>query len=48
MPVAAAEIMRDVLEKEDPEKIVLSSATLTLSGDFSFWLNDIVSPKNFF
>lgn len=37
MPVAAAEIVRDVLEREDPEKIVLSSATLTLSGDFSFW-----------
>ena len=37
MPVSAADIVRDVLERENPEKTVLSSATLTLSGDFSFW-----------
>ena len=37
MPVTAADIVRDVLERENPEKTVLSSATLTLSGDFSFW-----------
>ncbi len=37
MPVTASDIVRDVLDRESPEKIVLSSATLTLSGDFSFW-----------
>ena len=37
MPVAAAEIVREVLDRERPEKVVLASATLALSGDFSFW-----------
>lgn len=37
MPVTVTDIVRDVLERESPEKNVLLSATLTLSGDFSFW-----------
>jgi ATP-dependent DNA helicase DinG len=36
-PVICAEIVRDALESEAPEKTVTVSATLTLEGDFSFW-----------
>lgn len=36
-PVRAAEIVRDALEREDPEKAVFMSATLALSGSFDHW-----------
>ena len=36
-PVDSSEIVQDVLEKEGPEKIILTSATMTLSGAFDFW-----------
>ncbi|MDR2179891.1 MAG: ATP-dependent DNA helicase [Synergistaceae bacterium] len=36
-PVVCADIVRDALESEGPEKSVLVSATLSLNGDFSFW-----------
>ena len=36
-PVAASEIVQEVLQKEAPEKLVLTSATLTQKGSFDFW-----------
>jgi ATP-dependent DNA helicase DinG len=39
-PVVCADIIRDALEAEGPEKSVMLSATLTLAGDFSYWLRE--------
>ena len=36
-PVDSSEIVRGVLEREQPDKVILTSATLTLSGKFDFW-----------
>lgn len=36
-PVAASEIVQEVLQKEAPEKLILTSATLTQGGSFDFW-----------
>ncbi|NLL37115.1 MAG: ATP-dependent DNA helicase [Fretibacterium sp.] len=36
-PVQCSDIISDVLAKEDPQKAIFISATLTLEGDFSFW-----------
>jgi ATP-dependent DNA helicase DinG len=36
-PVICAEIVRDAIESEAPEKTIMISATLTLEGNFSFW-----------
>ncbi|MDR2175506.1 MAG: ATP-dependent DNA helicase, partial [Synergistaceae bacterium] len=39
-PVVCADIVRDALESEGPEKSVLISATLSVTGDFSFWTRE--------
>ncbi|MBQ9564954.1 MAG: ATP-dependent DNA helicase [Synergistaceae bacterium] len=36
-PVDAGEILQGVLDREEPEKMVFASATLTLSGKLDFW-----------
>ncbi|MDR2137697.1 MAG: ATP-dependent DNA helicase, partial [Synergistaceae bacterium] len=36
-PVICAEIVRDAIKSEAPEKTIMVSATLTLEGDFAFW-----------
>ncbi|MDR1650052.1 MAG: ATP-dependent DNA helicase, partial [Synergistaceae bacterium] len=39
-PVVCADIVRDALESEGPEKSILISATLSVAGDFSFWTRE--------
>lgn len=39
-PVYCADIIRDALESEAPEKSVMVSATLSLAGDFTFWARE--------
>ena len=45
-PVAPSEIVAEVIKKEDPEKIVLTSATLTLGGKFDFWSRETGIPPD--
>ena len=39
-PVVCADIVRDALESEGPDKSILISATLSVTGDFSFWTRE--------
>ncbi|GHS88269.1 helicase [Synergistales bacterium] len=39
-PVVCADIIRDAMSSEGPDKIILISATLSLSGDFSYWTRE--------
>jgi ATP-dependent DNA helicase DinG len=40
-PVVCADMIRNALDSEDPEKRVMVSATLSLNGDFSFWSREM-------
>ncbi|GHS93258.1 ATP-dependent DNA helicase-like protein [Synergistales bacterium] len=39
-PVVCADIIKDAMSSEEPEKTILISATLSLSGDFSYWMRE--------
>lgn len=39
-PVVGSEIVGEALGREAPEKMIFASATLTLSGKFSFWSSE--------
>jgi ATP-dependent DNA helicase DinG len=39
-PVVCADIVRNALESEGPEKNIFISATLSMAGDFSFWTRE--------